>query len=118
HPIPPIILWGCSLASVTAAGIHFAVVREHIQEYWLFGWFFAVAGVLQLWWGLRIVAQPSRSLWLAGVVGNLLLVALWSLSRTAGIPVGPDHWMPEPAGFLDTLCSVAEVLVVAGGIVF
>jgi hypothetical protein len=104
-----------SLLSGMAGVIHLAVVPEHLHEFPLFGWFFAVVGSLQICWSVWILARPSRSLWLANIVGNLSLVGLWSVSRIAGIPFGPEPWMPESVGFLDVLCSSLETILVAGG---
>src|SRR5919197_2073737 len=49
------------LLLVSAAVIHFAVVRQHFLEYGLYGWFFVVAGVGQLISGLLVVVRPRRS---------------------------------------------------------
>lgn len=43
------------------------------------------------------------------------LLALWALSRTAGLPLGPQAWEAEPAELLDVVAGVAElgIIVVA-----
>ena len=45
------------------------------------------------------------------------LVALWAVSRTAGLPIGPGAWMPEPVQTLDVSATVLELVLVAGALV-
>ncbi len=75
--------------------VHLAVVEEHFDESALFGIFFVVAGALQIGWAM---------------------VALWAVTRTVGLPVGPEVWTPEAVGRADVLCIALEV-VSAGAVV-
>jgi len=102
--------------SAGAGAIHAAVVREHAAEYWLFGAFFVLSAVLQLAWAWLILARPSRGLYALGAAGQALVVLIWVVSRTAGLPVGPDAGLPEAAGAADTLSTVLEVLAVFGAL--
>jgi hypothetical protein len=43
---------------------------------------------------------------------NAGVVAVWLLSRSAGIPIGPEYWSPEAIGFADVVCSAYEALIV------
>jgi hypothetical protein len=106
-----------ALFSTSAALVHFAVLWEHFRESWLFGAFFAVAASLQLAWAALIVRRPSRALLRAGAVGNLGVAAVWLLSRTAGLPLGPAPWSPEPVSVADSLATIFEVGIVVGAIV-
>jgi hypothetical protein len=49
------------------------------------------------------------------IVANGAMVAIWAISRTTGLPVGPDPWMPEPLGALDLLATGLEVVLIAVG---
>ena len=106
---------GCAAVTVGSAAIHFAVIAPHFHEYWLFGLFFAVVGWLQIGWAVGVIAAPSRGLYLAGVIGSLLLIVLWINSRTTGIPIGPEPWTPERVGLADVLSTIFEASVVLGG---
>ena len=104
-----------SVLSAGAAAIHFAVIGEHLTEYPLFGAFFAATGALQALWAMIVlIRQPSSAVYLAGAIGNLAIVAIWGLSRTVGLPVGPDAGIPEPATVLDLVATSCEVLVAVG----
>jgi hypothetical protein len=103
-----------ALVSLSAAAgtVHLAVAADHFAEYFLFGLFFIVAGVGQVAWAALVaLAGASRTLLLLAT-GNLLIVALWAVSRTSGIPLGPNAGTPERIGFSDTVTTVFEVLVV------
>ena len=105
-----------ALASAGAATIHFAVAAQHFEEYWLFGLFFVGAAVLQLAWALLVLFHSSRAVYLAGAAGNAAVVAMWVVSRTTGLPLGPDPGEAEPVGLADTVATLFEVLIAAGAL--
>jgi hypothetical protein len=104
-----------ALASVGAAVIHFIVTPEHLQESTLFGAFFLGLGLFQVVWGGAILAKPNTVVLVAGVIVSAVTIGIWALSRTAGLPVGPDPGMPEAVGVLDTLAGAMEAVIVLGG---
>ena len=103
---------GTAISSVGAAAIHFGVSTEHFQEYVPFGVFFAVVGWLQIAWAWFIVSRPTRWLVVAGASGNLFVVIIWLISRSAGLPLAPDAGVPESANFIDVLSTLFETLIV------
>ena len=106
-----------ALLSLAAAVLHVSVMEEHFAEFFAFGVFFAVVAWLQTAWAVAILVAPSRRLLWAAVVGNVVVVAVWVLSRTTGLPVGPEPWVPEPATFLDVFSTIVELVLVAGAAV-
>jgi hypothetical protein len=104
-----------ALLSAGAASIHYAVIAEHLEEWWAFGVFFAALGVAQLLWAALVVASPSHLLIWLGVFGNAAIVALWIVTRTAGTLVGPDGHTPESAGVADSVATAFELGVVFAG---
>jgi hypothetical protein len=103
-----------ALLSAGAAAIHFAVAKTHFDEYTLFGVFFVGAGIAQLAWPLWLLLRPWRPLLVLGALGNGLIVALWAVDRIWGLPLGPEHWKPDPVGFGDSVTAAFELLLVAG----
>lgn len=103
-----------SVLSAGAAAIHFAVTGEHLREYWLFGAFFAATGGLQALWAILVMIRPSSVVYLAGAIGNLAIVVTWGLSRTVGLPIGPDAGVPESAGVVDVAATACEALIGVG----
>jgi hypothetical protein len=107
---------GVALASAGAATIHFAVIAQHLEESWLFGFFFIAVAIAQLAWAMLVVFRPSPTVYLAGVVGNAAVAATWVVSRTTGLPLGPGSGEPEPVGTADSVATAFEVLIAAGAL--
>jgi|GEM_PF-754702 len=111
-------LWAMHAAiaatSLAAAGMHFAVIGEHFKEYAPFGVFFSLVAWLQALWAVGLVLSPSRWLLTAGLAGNLAVVGVWVVSRTTGLPLGPEPGAAEAASFIDVLSTVLEVLIAVG----
>jgi hypothetical protein len=104
---------GMALLSIGAAVIHFAVIAQHMNEWWLTGTFFVVVALFQLAWAVAVLARPSQPLFLMGAVVNALVVITWIVSRTVGVPVGPEAGEAEPIGLPDVLATSYEALLVA-----
>jgi hypothetical protein len=106
-----LVLAGLSLG---AAAIHVEVIPEHLKEYWPYAAFFAVVALLQAGWALAAVRRPSRRLCLLGAIMSAVLVALWVLSRTTGLPIGPHPWHSEPVALTDVLAGTLEGTIILG----
>ena len=97
--------------SGVAGLIHVLATPEHLEEWVGYGLFFlasaAAQGVYAVW---LLFSGPSRPLLLAGIVGNSLIIALYVITRTVGIPFfGPEAGVVEPVGSLDAISKVVEV---------
>ncbi|MGH3024284.1 MAG: hypothetical protein ACRDNI_11555 [Gaiellaceae bacterium] len=101
-----------ALLSIGASTVHFAVIAQHFDEWWLTGMFFLTIALFQLGWGLLVLLRPSALVYLAGAIVNALIVVTWIVSRTTGVPVGPEAGEAEPVGFPDTLSTAFEVVLV------
>jgi hypothetical protein len=101
-------------ASAAASAIHVAVCPAHFHEATAFGLFFILAATLQAAWAVLILRQPSRALLTLGAVGNLAAVAVWAMSRTVGVPIGPTAWRPEAVTATDSLATALELAIIAG----
>ena len=103
-----------ALLSAGAAATHFAVAKMHFEEYTLFGVFFVGSGIAQLVWPLWLLLRRWPPLLLLGAVGNASIVVTWGIDRIWGLPLGPEHWTPDPVGFGDAATSSFEALLVIG----
>jgi hypothetical protein len=96
----------------SAGVVHLQYAPEHMMEWAGFGLAFYAMGIAQLAGaaavlaGIRSNAARSAAIW-----GNLAIALVWLLSRTVGLPVGPEPWHHEALGAADMLCTVAEVWV-------
>lgn len=105
-----------ALTLACAAGVHLAVLPDHFQQSPWYGTFFLVAGSGQLGAAVLLVFRPSRAFIDAAIAGSVFMVVAWLVSRTAGVPIGPDNGATEPFGVLDVLASVAEGACVVAGL--
>ena len=91
--------------STGAAAIHFAVVPEHMAEFVPFGVAFVAVGWFQVIWAQLYLLRPTRVIAASGALVSVLIVVVWLLSRSFGLPMGPTAWTPEPIGALDAICD-------------
>jgi len=98
--------------SIGAGVIHVAVVPEHLAEEWIFGAFFILAAVFQIAWAVVVVLRPSAIVLTTGALVNGAIIAVWALSRTIGLPIGPEAWVPEPVSSVDVTATLMELLLV------
>ena len=109
RPRASVVIVTAALCTAGAAAIHFAVTNEHFREWWGFGLFFLCAAWAQLVWAAAVVRVRSHPLLVVGLVGNLGVVLLWLVTRTAGLPFGPDPGEVEAFGWADGISSAFEV---------
>jgi signal transduction histidine kinase len=102
--------------SVGAAVVHADVIDSHFRASILYGWFFALSAVAQLVWGLLVVRRLDRALLVSGAVGNAMIVALWAVTRTSGLPIGPTPGRAEAVGAFDVLATLLELALVIGAV--
>lgn len=95
--------------SAGAAVIHLSVIPEHLKEYWPFAVFFAGVAAFQAAWPVAVLTRPQRGLYGIGAVASAGLITLWALSRTTGLPLGPEPWHPEAASLPDLLAVALEI---------
>ena len=111
-----------------SAAIHLVLSPDHFAEWWGYGLFFVLAAAGQaglaavlLYKPWRRVARPQARRWLlatlvGGAVGNASIAVLYVVTRTAGIPLGPEVGEVEaltPAGVLSTISEVLSAAILS-----
>lgn len=93
-----------------AAVVHLALTPEHYREQPAFGAFFGVAGAVQLFLAVRLLARPAASWRLLQLVRltSLLLLATYVATRLAAPPLAP-HAGAEPVDVLGVLTGGVEL---------
>jgi hypothetical protein len=105
----PGLAWLLAGLMAAAGAIHFALAPSHSEGGLLEPLGFALAGWFQLGIATLIVAKrANRSTWSAAVVGNLVLIGLWAISRTVGLPLGAHAFESEAVGGIDLLTVVLQ----------
>lgn len=97
--------------SAGAGLIHLMVALEHFAHWWGYGLFFLTVGAAQVVYAVTLsLDDPSRRVLIVGLLGNSLIVALYLITRTLGIPfVGPSAWETEPVGAVDLISKATEL---------
>jgi hypothetical protein len=110
---PRKLVYLAAALSLAAGYVHFAYADSHFEQWWAYGLFFVAAGNLQILLAILLVWRPRPWLPIAGIVGNLVVVALYVITRTDGIPIGPHARVVEDAGTLDWATTAAQVAIIA-----
>ncbi len=116
RPRSMILLPLVGVGSAAAASVHLVVMPQHFHESILYGTFFAAAASCQIAFAVTTLGWPSRTLLIAGMLGNLSVVAIWLFTRIVAIPLGPAAGTTEGFAGLDILATTFEVTVVAASI--
>ncbi|MGH2706438.1 MAG: hypothetical protein ACRDJ4_15525 [Actinomycetota bacterium] len=95
-----------SLATAAAAGVHLAVIGDHLQASAVSGALFLGAAVVQLGLAGRLITSSSRRSLQLAIAVNTGLVLLWGLSRTMALPL-LDH--PDHAGASHLIAGIAAI---------
>ena len=102
-----------SAAALGAGLLHAAFAPGHFAEDWAHGLFFAVVAWLQLLLAVGLFARPRRWVFGAGLL-NAVVIVTWVVSRTSGLPFGPNSGVAEDVGVPDLVCTALEALMVLG----
>lgn len=98
--------------SLVAALVHLWVALGHFEVWWGYGSFFLAAAFAQGLLAVVLLRWPGRAVPLAGIFGNLAVVALYVVTRTSGVPFGPHATRAEEAGVLDMATTAVELATV------
>jgi hypothetical protein len=108
--------WTATLAaalSLGAAAIHFAVIGEHFAEYPPYGVAFTAFAWFQVGWAAAFVVRHGRAMAIGAIAVNGGALAVWVVSRTIGLPIGPEPGALEPVGPLDIAAAALEIALIA-----
>ena len=114
-PIPtdPVSSWRVYAIGFSAGAgfIHLMAAPEHFALWWGYGLFFLVAAAAQIVYGVVLALDEPSLGWLkAGLLGNSVIIGLYLVTRTVGIPlVGPARGGVEPVGLVDVISKAAEL---------
>ena len=93
---------------VGSAGIHAAVVPDHLVEWGAAGVFFIALGAAEVAAAALLLTRPHPKVLLTAAAISAGPLGLWLYSRTLGIPFGPGAGVPEPIGLADIAATVLE----------
>jgi hypothetical protein len=117
----------CVIVSGSAHGL---VTQQHFQEWWGYGVFFLASSIFLVGFGLALITDAvdprympgdvnriRRFMYAMGAIGIAMILVLYLLTRTIGIPVGPGSGSVESVGAIDLIAKTSELLAVTGLVV-
>ena len=69
--------------------------------------------IAELALGLLVLVRLDRLVIGAVVAVSVAPLGLWLVSRTVGLPLGPETWTPEAVGLADVACCLLELVTLA-----
>lgn len=110
---PEIVLMVVAL-SVAAGVIHAVAMLTHFREWWVYGVFFLAVTCAQFAWAAWLYRHPAdRCTLVYGAAACLAITGVWVVTRTVGLPLGPEAGHPERVGGIDVMASLDQ-LIIAG----
>jgi hypothetical protein len=103
-------------ASLGAGAIHAAAVgvhNEHSQAVRVF----VVTALFQLAWGALAQRRTSKTLALAGIIGNGALIVGWAMAKAGGISFVDGLEAKEAVQFADGLAAAFAIVAVLGALI-
>lgn len=122
------LLTRAAFLSIVASLLHAIAAGAHFDEWWGYGAFFVIAAMAQAIFGgipffsRMMEAESILDSWprvrlqayaWAGIVGNAIIIGVYVLSRTLGIPFfGPEAGKVEAVGGIDIVSKLVELALV------
>jgi hypothetical protein len=100
--------------SAGAGAIHLAMFPSHWSESVVEGLAFAAGGWLQIAIAALLLRRAARATLGAAIVVSAAAIAVWIVSRTAGLPFGAHAGHAESVGFVDLTCVALEAALIIG----
>jgi hypothetical protein len=94
--------------SGVAAGIHLGVAPEHFGEWWGYGAFFVIAAAGECALVVLLALRPRAWVLQVGIWATLATILMYLVSRTSGIPLGPETGVVEPVELPGLAATAAE----------
>ena len=122
-------IYRAALLALAAGVTHGIATAQYIRDWWGYGVFFMVVALAEIMLGLVLLIRPwqydetggiraagtkhARTLFVLGVVGCGMLIVLYLVTRTVGIPLlGPLAGRVEPVTLLGVASKIVELALV------
>lgn len=105
--------WVMAASLLGTAVIHLAVVPEHLAEWPLSAVFFVLLSVAEVGAARLVFRRRSTVVVVAIGLLSVLPLLLWGVTRTRGLPFGPEPRAAEAVGLADLAACSLEVVTLA-----
>jgi hypothetical protein len=100
--------------SISAGVVHLVMAPIHASSSTAESIGFAAVGWLQILIAIGLLMRPTKGLLQATVALNVAAIAIYIVSRTAGLPFGEHAGVAESVQGIDLMTSIFEALLVLG----
>jgi len=110
--------WLLAALLVGGAAIHLSMAPSHLAESGVEGGGFVAAAWVQLALAGAVLLRPAKWVYRATMVVSFAFVAVWAVSRTAGLPLSGHAGEVEDVAFVDgvTVALEAAAIVLAAAL--
>lgn len=112
-PSPLVWRWLTALLLAAIAGIHIALVPEHLREAPYAGWLFITLSASAVTVAILLVLHGHRMVWRGAGALSIIAVLAYVASRSVGLPSLSDDlgdWL-NPLGVAAVLCETSAALI-------
>lgn len=106
-----------AIMSFGAGVLHLLAMAAHIGHHPTAGRAFLAVAILQIVWGVVLIAEPRRIFVIAGALVTLGAMVAWVYSRTKGISWFPGLEHTEAIEWRDVVTQFFQLLALAGAVV-
>jgi hypothetical protein len=109
-PVAELVLrWVAVSGLLGAAVVHANVLDEYLRRSWLAGVVFLALQVVQTALAFMLAEWPSPRMCRIALAVTLAALALWAVSRTTALPVGPFAGRAAPIGGAELVATALEL---------
>jgi hypothetical protein len=113
HDLRPLLVAGL----VGSAAVHAAVVPEHLDQWPVAGAFFVLLFLVELALALAVLLRLDRLVLVVTAWVSAATLLLWLVSRSVGLPFGPEAGVSEAVGLPDVACCLLELVTLAAAVI-
>jgi hypothetical protein len=108
------IFYYAAAATTAIAGILHLVFASNIIGFNILnGTFFIIAGIAQLFWIIPMLKRWGRTWYLIGIVGTIILIIMWAITRIPGNPITGRGGPLNEIGIAIQVFQIAYVVITA-----
>ena len=97
---------------IVADLLYLWTVPARFEQWWVYGAFFLAVAVAQGLYGVALLRYRGDTLYLAGIVVHLSVLALYAVTLAVNLPFLGTAWGVKPTSLLDTAATAAGLVAV------
>jgi|KBSMisStaDraftv2_1062788.scaffolds.fasta_scaffold1456791_1 hypothetical protein len=108
------LLVAAAVSTFIAGVFHLTLVSNSIGRNPWIGIFFLIAGIAQVFWVLPTIKNWGRVWFYVGIVGTLVLIIMWAMTR---MPDNPITGRAAPINNIGVATEILQIIYIATSVV-